>query len=79
MNILPHDLNSTASYMDITRQLSIKTIYGQPGDTLELIRGVVLEKTFPVKGMISELTRPQVLVIENSLDEGTVASKLKFE
>jgi len=79
MNILPRDLNSTASYMDINKQLSIKTIYGQPAETIELIKGIVLEKTFPVKGMLNKLHNPQVLVIENSLDEGTVASKLKFE
>jgi hypothetical protein len=31
MNILPHDLNSRSSYMDITRHLAIKTLIGAPG------------------------------------------------
>ena len=34
MNILPFDLNSRSSYMDITRQLSIRTLVGEPGEHL---------------------------------------------
>jgi len=65
MNILPHDLNSPAScnYMDINKQLFIKTIYGQPGEILDYVDGIVIDKTFPIKGMISKLTKPQILII----------------
>jgi hypothetical protein len=34
MNILPFDLNSRSSYMDIARQLSIRTLVGEPGEYL---------------------------------------------
>lgn len=34
MNILPLDLNSKSSYMDIARHLSIRTLNGAPGEHL---------------------------------------------
>lgn len=34
MNILPLDLHSKSSYMDIARQLSIRTLIGAPGEHL---------------------------------------------
>lgn len=49
--------------MDINKQLFIKTIYGQPGEILDYVDGIVIDKTFPIKGMISKLTKPQILII----------------
>lgn len=42
MNILPHDMDSAAGYMDITRYLSIRTVYGYPTETIELVKGLAL-------------------------------------
>jgi hypothetical protein len=42
MNILPNDLNSTTNYMDISKHVSIKIINGDPGEHIELIKGIVL-------------------------------------
>jgi hypothetical protein len=32
-----------------------------------------------MKGMLNRLIKPQVLIIENSLDEGAIANRIKFE
>jgi hypothetical protein len=77
MNILPHDFNSRSSYMDISKHVSIKTLSGQAGEHLELIRGMILEKSLPMKHMLNRLIKPQVILIENSLDESGV--KVRFE
>lgn len=68
MDILPRDLNTRSSYMDITRHLAIKTLQGLPAQHLELVCGAVLEKSLPVKHMLNRLVKPQIIAIENSLD-----------
>ena len=76
MNILPNRQNSEDKYMDIIEQLGIKIITGQPAQTLELINGIVLEKSLPLKSMLDFLVNPQIILFENSLDESL--AKIKF-
>lgn len=72
MDILPQGLSSRSSYMDISRVVAVKTLLGGAGEHLELVRGMVLEKGLPVKHMLDRLIKPQVLVVEGSLDESGV-------
>lgn len=77
MDILPQGLGSRSSYMDISRVVAVKTLLGGAGEHLELVRGMVLEKGLPVKHMLDRLIKPQVLVVEGSLDESGV--RVRFE
>ncbi len=63
--------------MDVSKQLYIRTVYGNPGQFLELVKGVVIQKNLPIKNMHTKFQKPQILVIENSLDQACV--KLKFQ
>jgi hypothetical protein len=54
--------------MDVSKQLYIRTVYGNPGQFLELVKGVVIQKNLPIKNMHTKFQKPQILVIENSLD-----------
>lgn len=77
MNILPEELDSIESYMDANQHIEIKVLTGEPGELMEVVGGMVLEKSIAIKGMESSFIEPQIIIIENSLDEGAV--KVKFE
>ncbi len=77
MNILPEELDSIESYMDANQHIEIKILTGEPGELMEVVGGMVLEKSIAIKGMESSFIEPQIIIIENSLDEGAV--KVKFE
>ena len=63
--------------MDIAKQVAIKTLNGSAGEYLEIVQGIILEKSLPVKHMLNRLIKPQIIIIENSLDESGV--KVRFE
>lgn len=76
MNILPEQLDSIESYMDVSQHIEIKTLTGEPGDIVEAVEGIVLENSIPIKTMESIFFNPQIILIENTLDESII--KIKF-
>jgi DNA repair exonuclease SbcCD nuclease subunit len=64
MNILPQDLDPEEDhYMDVLRYVSTKTVTGDPGDVIEIVSGIVLEKNLASKGMEDYFVRPQVIIV----------------
>ena len=66
--------------MDVTKIVRFKIIVAPEGQaTSVLMKGMVIEKNLPTKGMISHLTQPRVIVVEKSIDTDSIASFIKFE
>ena len=54
--------------MDISNMIGIKGVESEPGQIIELVQGIFLEKDLPIKHMLTSLTHPRLILIENSLD-----------
>ena len=63
MEILPHSMTEQQGYMDVSSFVQIKGVESEPGQVIELVQGIFLEKEFPIKHMLNTLNRPHIIVI----------------
>lgn len=49
--------------MDVSQHIEIKVLKGEPGEVVEAIEGIILEKCISIKGMESTFYNPQVILI----------------
>ena len=77
MDALANEGNGDA--MDVARQVKVMTVVTDKNKEIQaLVKGIVIEKNPSSKHMNLHLSKPEVLVVEDSIDLNSLSEFVKF-